>query len=103
MATKTRDEWLEIFRNNDVVASRVNRLVDLASDPQVLANDYITEWDHPTLGPMKFVGFPVEYSKTPVKFRMAAPEVGQHTEEILLEVCGYDWDDINKLRDEGVI
>jgi len=34
---------------------------------------------------------------------MAAPEVGQHTEEILLEVCGYDWDDINKLRDEGVI
>lgn len=103
MATKTRDEWLEIFRNNDVVASRVNRLVDLASDPQVLANDYITEWDHPTLGPMKFVGFPVGYSKTPLKFRMAAPEVGQHTEEILLEVCGYDWDDINKLRDEGVI
>ena len=70
--------------------------------PQVTANDYITEYDHPALGKVNMVGFPIHMSKTPLSVRMPAPELGQHTEEVLLEL-GYSWEDIVKLREEEVI
>ena len=103
-ATKTYEEWDRFFREEEgLVFSRVNRMSDLASDPQVVANDYITQWDHPVIGPMKFLGFPVQYSKTPCSFRTAAPEVGQHTEEILIDLLGYSWEEIARLREEEAI
>jgi crotonobetainyl-CoA:carnitine CoA-transferase CaiB-like acyl-CoA transferase len=41
-------------------------------------------------------------SKTPGKVERLAPELGQHTEEVLMEVLGYTWDDLAKLREAGV-
>jgi crotonobetainyl-CoA:carnitine CoA-transferase CaiB-like acyl-CoA transferase len=103
-STKTYDEWDKYFREEDgLVFSKVNRMSDLASDPQVVANNYITEWDHPVLGSIKFLGFPVQYSKTPCLFRTAAPEVGQHSEEILIDLLGYTWNDIARFKDDEAI
>ena len=53
-------------------------------------------------GKTKVVGFPWMFSETPASWRREAPEFSQHTEEILMEL-GYTWDDIAKLKDEGVI
>ena len=100
--TKPSEEWLRLFRENDLLATTVNGPSEVGSDPQVLANNYITTWDHPTLGPVPWVNFPVEFSKNPVSFRLPAPEVGQHTEEVLCEI-GYTWSDIEVLRDQEVI
>ena len=50
----------------------------------------------------KMVGFPWDYSQTPASIRREAPELGQHTEEILLEL-GYNWDDITELKTGEVI
>jgi crotonobetainyl-CoA:carnitine CoA-transferase CaiB-like acyl-CoA transferase len=103
-ATRTCDEWIEILkRAGDLVFSPVQRISDLPQDPQVIANEYITEFDHPTLGRIKDIGFPVTFSKTPASVRLPAPECGQHTEEVLLEVGGYTWEEIERLRDEEVI
>jgi len=102
-ATKTRDKWLKIFKESGVIYAPVNNTKDLTEDPQVLANDYITEFDHPVFGRMKTIGFPVAFEKTPMSIRREAPEFGQHTEEILTEVLGYTWDDIAKLKEEEVI
>lgn len=102
-ATKSRDEWLKEFMKVDFIVSPVNRLRDLTSDPQVQANNYIIECEHPTLGSIKYPGFPVEFSKTPMNIRMTAPELGQHTEEILVDICGYTWDDITAFKDGEVI
>ena len=44
----------------------------------------------------------IQTSETPASIRRVAPEIGEHTEEILLET-GYSWDDIGKLQDKGVI
>ena len=49
------------------------------------------------------VGLPVRLSETPGSIRMAAPEFGQHTEEVLLDVCGYSWEQIEELKNEEVI
>jgi crotonobetainyl-CoA:carnitine CoA-transferase CaiB-like acyl-CoA transferase len=50
----------------------------------------------------KIVNSPVKFSRTPARVASLAPELGQHTEEILLEL-GYTWDDMARLKDEGAI
>ena len=101
--TKTRDEWAKIFKANGVIFSPVNNTLELTQDPQVLANDYVTEFNHPVFGPIKTVGFPIGLGKTPCSIRREAPEFGQHTEEILTEILGYTWDEIAKLKEAEVI
>ena len=51
---------------------------------------------------MDWVGFPVDWSETPATLRRPAPALGEHTEQILLEI-GYSWDDIGRLRGSDVI
>ena len=48
------------------------------------------------------VGTPVHFSDTPGSPAWVAPEIGQHTEEVLLEL-GFTWDDIGRLRAEGAV
>lgn len=103
-ATKIREEWLSLMKNErDLVVSPVNSISDLPNDPQVVANEYIVDFDHPTLGPIKVVGVPVKLSKTPGSIRLPAPEFGQHTEEVLIDILGYSWEEIAHLKDEEVI
>ena len=102
-ATKARNEWIKLFKENGVIFAPINTTLEVTQDPQVLANDYITEFDHPVFGPTKTVGFPITLSETPLSIRREAPEFGQHTEEILTELLDYTWDDIAKLKDEEVI
>ncbi len=49
---------------------------------------------------MRIVGSPIALSEHPTKVGGMVPELGQHTEEVLLEL-GYSWDDIGLLRDAG--
>ena len=102
-ATKTRTEWIGIFKAHGLVFAPINNTLEVTQDPQVLANDYVTEFNHPVFGPTKTVGFPIGLSKTPMSIRREAPEFGQHTEEILIDLLGCSWDDITKLKEEEVI
>jgi len=58
-------------------------------NPQVTAMDMNPVVRHPTIGPMRVAGVPVNLSETPGRIQRAAPLLGQHTEQILREV-GYD-------------
>jgi len=100
--TKTRDEWLEIFKKEGLIYTPIQTPMEVVNDPQALANNYVVWYDHPVLGRTKMVGFPWDFSETPASIRREPPEFGQHTEEILLEF-GYTWDDITKLKDEEII
>jgi crotonobetainyl-CoA:carnitine CoA-transferase CaiB-like acyl-CoA transferase len=103
-ATKSRDEWMSIFDENpDFIYAPVQTLADLATDPQIVENGYIVDYEHPVLGSIKHVGVPVELAGTPGAIRLPAPELGQHTEEVLRDIAGYTWDDIAQLKDEEVI
>jgi len=101
---KPRDEWMGILkRGGDFIYTRVNTITDLPDDEQVLANDYIVDYDHPEMGKTKLVGVPVILSKTPGNARGRAPELGENTEIILTELLGYSWDDVGRLREDEVI
>jgi len=102
-ASKSAEEWAKILTENDIINQTVQNLEELPNDPQVIENEYINEFDHPVLGKLKMVNCPVQFSKSPAKLRLPAPEFGEHTEAVLLEICGYDWNRITELRDEEVI
>lgn len=102
IATKTMAEWMEIFKREGVIHTPVQTATEVTNDPQALANNYFVWFDHPVFGKTKMTGWAWDFSDTPCSIRREAPEFGQHTEEILLEM-GYTWDDIIQLKDEDVI
>ena len=101
-ATKTAAEWIEIFKKGNVICALIQTTLEVVNDPQALANEYIIEVDDPVWGKTKQVGFPWMFSETPASVRCAAPELGEHNEEILLDL-GYSQGDIAKLKQDGVI
>ncbi|MCH8282429.1 MAG: CoA transferase [Chloroflexi bacterium] len=102
--SKTRDEWERSLRGNDeIIWEMVQRNLDLPRDPQVVANEYIVDYDHPVIGPSKWLQTPVTYSRTPLSTRKMAPALGENTEETLTELLGYTWDEIVALKDKNVI
>jgi crotonobetainyl-CoA:carnitine CoA-transferase CaiB-like acyl-CoA transferase len=104
-ATKSRDEWIRALRDSpgDFIFTIVNSVQDLPDDPQMQANDYVIDFDHPQFGKTPMMGMPVRLSRTPGGVRLPAPEHGQHTEEVLLELLDYDWERITELRKKEVI
>ena len=101
--SKPAKEWLRIFSAKDLILSPVNSSLDLIQDEQVIANDFIVDFDHPVMGKVGFPGLPFSFSKTPGGPRSAAPELGQHTEQVLIDVAGYTWDELSELRKQEII
>ena len=98
LATKTTQEWLDIFAGTKVPVIVVNSLEDLFHDPHLEAVDFWKSFDHPTEGQLKMPGFPSKFSKTPASIRKHAPKLGEHSKEILAE-AGIDEEAINKMLD----
>lgn len=102
-ATKHRDEWLEIFAQYDIISCPVNTSLDLESDPQVIENDYIVDFDDPALGKVKIPGFPIQFSQASVKTTSLAPSLGEHTLEVLRNLGEYSEKEISQFEQDGVI
>jgi len=100
--TKTIDEWMQLLTGIDILATPVQEYLDILNSEQALVNGYITEMDHPQIGKVRVVGTPISLSDTPLKTTTPPPELGQHSEEILLE-AGFSWEDIAAFRDKEVV
>jgi crotonobetainyl-CoA:carnitine CoA-transferase CaiB-like acyl-CoA transferase len=97
---RTTAEWLDELSRADVLAGPVLGYRDLVDHEQARANGYVTEIDQPEVGRVRMVGNPLQLGATPLDTTRPAPELGQHTEEVLLE-AGFDWDAIAALRAQG--
>jgi crotonobetainyl-CoA:carnitine CoA-transferase CaiB-like acyl-CoA transferase len=87
-ATGCRDDWVARLRAADIVAAPINTLLEASNDPDVLANGYVTEVEHPRHGRLKVHGSPWQFSETPARPGIA-PGLGQHNQSVLEEL-GYD-------------
>lgn len=103
MKEKSCDEWMEGFLAASIPCGPVNSMESLFSDPQILYRGMIAEAPHPTIETLRMVAPPIKYSEAPVSVRSAPPLLGEHTDEILGGILGYDRDAIKALRAEGVI
>jgi crotonobetainyl-CoA:carnitine CoA-transferase CaiB-like acyl-CoA transferase len=79
-------EWEERLTAAGVPCSRINTVEDVLLDPQTEARDMIMELDHPTLGTIKVPGVPIKLSDTPGGGRRAPPLLGEHQQEVLMEL-----------------
>jgi crotonobetainyl-CoA:carnitine CoA-transferase CaiB-like acyl-CoA transferase len=102
-ATKTREEWLGIFGKHDLFCCAVNTSTELRRDPQVIANEYLIDLEHPTLGKVKVPGYFGSFSGGEAGTLRAAPDLGEHTDQVLLGLAGYSESEITELRRAGVI
>ena len=100
--TRSQAEWCDRLTEADVPNAPVLDYAGLAEHPQYWANGYLQEIDTPNLGRMRVPGPAIRMSATPSAIQGGGPELGQHTEEVLL-AAGYTWDEITALAECGAI
>jgi CoA:oxalate CoA-transferase len=98
---RTMAEWIEYLNREGVPCGPIYNLAQTFEDPQVRHQEMVLELEQPS-GRVKTLGFPVKMSDTPAKIRRPAPQLGQHTREILLEL-GVAAERIEELKKRGVV
>jgi len=101
-AERTLAEWTDALDRADCYWGKVQSVADVVDDPQAAAIEAFAPTSLPDGRPLRIVKSPVTFAGTPAEVRAAAPELGQHTEEVLLE-AGFSWDDIARLKDAGAL
>ncbi len=98
----TTEEAVKILRAQGVWCSRVNDYEQVLADPAIRFLDPVIEVDHPQAGKTKLLKHPVTYSSGEPELRRVPPALGEHNDEILGQL-GYTAEEIQRLRDAGVI
>ena len=100
--TNSSDEWVAILNEAGVPSGPIYTIDQVFADPQVQHLGIAQGVENAVLGPQRVIGQAVDLSRTPSAIRMATPELGEHTDEIL-GALGYAPEEISSLRDSGAI
>jgi CoA:oxalate CoA-transferase len=98
---RTMAEWIEYLNKAGVPCGPLYNLAQTFTDEQVKHQEMMLELEQPS-GKVKVLGFPIKMSHTPARIRLPAPQLGEHTEEILLAL-GYSREKIKELKAKAVI
>ena len=99
---RSTDFWVEAFAKAGVPCGPIHNMQQVFDDPQVKTLNMSPEIQHPRLGPLKVVGQAAKLARTPQTMHSPTPELGQHTEEILLEL-GINSEEFEMLKKCSVI
>ena len=86
LKSRSTEEWLAIFREHGIWAGDVYGYKELVNDPQIIHNQTFVEYEHSTEGLVKTPGFPYKFSQSPAQVFKGAPQVGEHTVEVLSDI-----------------
>ena len=99
-AEQPRSHWLALLEANDIPCGPINNYAQVFADRQVVARGMVVETEHPTLGRLETLGSPIKMSATPPDVSRRAPQLGEHTDEVLRE-AGFSTSEIAALRESG--
>jgi crotonobetainyl-CoA:carnitine CoA-transferase CaiB-like acyl-CoA transferase len=101
IVTRSSAEWLNALTQADIPAMPLNSLDDLLDDPHHAATGFFKVMEHPSEGRIREMDIPTTWSKSQPEIRMHAPQLGEHSAEVLRE-AGYSDDEIKSLEAAGV-
>jgi crotonobetainyl-CoA:carnitine CoA-transferase CaiB-like acyl-CoA transferase len=102
LRTRSSAEWLQRLDEAEVPCAPVLSREELVDNEQIRANELIVESEHPSAGRMREPRPPVRFERTPAELRIPAPDLGQHTDDILSEI-GVQEGEIASLRAANVV
>ena len=100
--TKSKFEVMEILNPLNVPCGPILSIKELAEEPSLRETGTVVEVDHPTRGKYLTVGNPIKLSDSPADVRRS-PLLGEHTDEVLRDVLGYNDDEIQQAKDLGAV
>ena len=103
MCRRTTDAWVEALETIGVPCGPVNTIDKVANDPQVLAREMIAEVEHDITGTVQIPGIPIKLSETPGQIDAPAPNLGEHTSEVLTSLLGLGMEEVNQLKQDGIV
>jgi crotonobetainyl-CoA:carnitine CoA-transferase CaiB-like acyl-CoA transferase len=103
MKARPKADWLAALEAAKVPCGAINNLAEVFADPHVQERAMVREWEHPLAGNVRLVASPLKLSATPVRADHVPPLLGQHTEQVLREVLGFDDERIAGLREQEVL
>jgi crotonobetainyl-CoA:carnitine CoA-transferase CaiB-like acyl-CoA transferase len=101
MRERTTAEWLELFERLDIPCVPLYDVDSLIDDPHLAAVDFFQMQDHPTEGRMRYTGIPSRWNGARLEVWRNAPNIGEHSVEILRE-AGLSDAEIDALLADGV-
>lgn len=102
---RTVDDWVAALVAAGVPASRINSVEEALVDPQAEARGAVVEHDHPSLGRVRSIRTPLRLSEGGTQLERPperGPFRGEHTEAVLVELCGYSLERVRELEAAGV-
>ena len=103
VARSSQEHWISAMEAAGVPCGPINDLKQVFENPQVQARGMRIDLDRADAGPVKLVAHPVKASRTPPAYRLAPPRLGEHTDEVLSGVLGWDASRIAAARASGSI
>jgi formyl-CoA transferase len=100
--TKTKLEVMDILNARDIPCGPILSMKEIANEPALRNTGTVVEVDHPTRGKYLTVGMPVKLSDSEAKVQ-SSPLLGEHTEEILLDVLGLSKEEVNAAWNSGAL
>jgi len=100
--TKTKLEVMDILNARDIPCGPILSMKEIANEPTLRNTGTVVEVDHPTRGKYLTVGMPVKLSDSEAKVQ-SSPLLGEHTEEILLDVLGLSKEEVNAAWNSGAL
>jgi crotonobetainyl-CoA:carnitine CoA-transferase CaiB-like acyl-CoA transferase len=102
-AQSPRDEWLKILAESHLPAGPVYSMSEIFSDPQVVQREMLVKIKHSKAGDISQIGIPMKFSETRPEIRVPPPTLGEHTDEVLAGLLGYDAQRITMLKAKGIV
>ncbi len=100
--TKTREEWLTFFKDDDICFTTINDISDMEKDVYLNERKMFAENEHPAVGKYKTINQPLKFKQTTFDNNWSAPDLGDDTASVLQEL-GYSETQITELKNKSIV